>query len=182
MKTLAVLLLFVLCAGASAQLHHDPLSSLEVDQMRDTAQEPERRIDLLLGFAHARLLGVERLHVQGKSAGADLAKAEELLGDFALLIDELDDNLDAYDRHGEDLRKPLRHVLDTEAGLQQELKGLADKIAQLQAQGPTVGLTAAMADATDSLQSSSESAGAMLAAEERKRGQAQSEKKPVSHE
>ena len=182
MRIVAVLLFLILCAGASAQLHHDPLSSLEVDQMRDTAQDPERRIDLLLGFAHERLLGVERLHVDGKSAGPDLAKAEELLGDFALLIDELDDNLDAYDRRGEDIRTSLHHVLDAEGSLQQELKGLADQIARLQAQGPTVGLRAALADATDSLQSSSENAGAMLAAADRKRGQGRSEKKPVPHE
>lgn len=178
MKRFILALLLVVCACASAQLHHDPLTSIEVDQMRDTAQDPERRIDLLLGFAHARLLGVAGLHIDKKSGRPDLAKAEELLGDFALIIDELDDNLDMYDTRGEDLRTSLRRVLDAEAGLQQQLKGLADQLAQVQAQGPTaVGLATALADATDSLQSSSESAGAMLAAEERKRGEAGSEKK-----
>ncbi len=181
MKRFICALLLVVCACASAQLHHDPLTSIEVDQMRDTAQDPERRIDLLLGFARTRLLGVAGLHIDTKSGRPGLAKAEELLGDFALIIDELDDNLDMYDTRGEDLRTSLRHVLDAESGLQQQLKGLADQLAQVQAQGSqgstAVGLTAALADATDSLQSSNESAGSMLAAQERKRGEAGSEKK-----
>ena len=169
MKTLTGIFLLLLCAGASAQLKHDPLSSIEVDRMRDSAQDPGKRIELLLGFARVRLLGVEKLRVNANSGRHDIAKAEELLGDFALLLDELDDNLEMYNKRGEDLRTPLRHVLDAEADFQRELKGLADGIAQVQPQGPaTVGLAAALEDAKDSLQSSTESAGAMLAAEERK--------------
>ena len=170
MKTLAGLFLLLLCAGAAAQPRHDPLSSIEVDQMRDTAQDPRKRIDLLLGFARVRLLGVEKLRVDAKSGRNEIAKAAELLGDFALLIDELDDNLDMYNKRGEDLLTALRHVLDAEAGFQGELKALTERIAQAQTQGPaTVGLAAALDDAAESLQTSSESAGAMLAAEEQKR-------------
>ncbi len=174
------LLLFflLLCAGVSAQTRHDPLSSIEVDQMRGSAQEPGKRIQLLLGFARVRLLGAEKLRIDAKSSRKELAKAEELLGDFALLIDELDDNLDMYKKRGEDLRAALRRVLDAEAVFQQELKELTARIAQAQPQGPTtVGLAAAMEDAAESLQTSSESAGAMLAAEEQKWGQVRSEKK-----
>ena len=168
----------ILCAGAFAQQRHDPLTSIEVDQMRDSAPEPGRRIDLLLGFARARLLGAEKLSVNANSGRQEISKAEELLGDFALLIDELDDNLEMYSKRGEDLRTPLRRVLDAETGFQRELKDLADQIAKAQTHGSTaVGLTAALEDATDSLQSSSESAGSMLAAEERKRGAAKNEKK-----
>ena len=171
----------LLCIGAFAQLRHDPLTSIEVDQMRDSAPDPGRRIDLLLGFARARLLGAEKLRVNANSGQHDIAKAEELLGDFALLIDELDDNLEMYSKRGEDLRTPLRHVLDAEAGFQTELKDLANQVVPAQTRGPAaVGLTAALEDAKDSLQSSSESAGAMLAAEERKRGEVRGGKKSGS--
>ena len=178
MRTLAGVLLMFVCACAFAQLHHDPLTNLEVDQLRDTAQEPERRIELLLGFAHARLLGASQLQIGTKSSRQEIAKAEELLGDFALLIDELYDNLDMLDQRGEDLRTSLRRVLDAEAGFQRDLQGLAEQIAQVRSREPAaVGLTTALADATDSLQSSSESTGGMLASEERKRGEAKREKK-----
>ena len=179
MRIFVHILVLLLCACAFAQLRHDPLTSAEVDQMRDTAQAPQRRIDLLLGFARIRLLGAAQLRVEPSSGSHDLAKAEELLGDFALLIDELDDNLETYNQRGEDLRAALHHVLDAEAGFQQQLQGLAGRIAPAQKQGPTaVGLETALEDATDSLRSSTESAGAMLADQERNRGEARGEKKP----
>ena len=195
MKRLAVLLV-LLCVGAPAQMRHDPLTSLEVDQMRDSAQDPRRRIDLLLGFARARLLAVERLHGAASPAPHDAAKAEELLGDFALVIDELDDNLAMYSKYGEDLRHHLRRVLDAEVGFRQRLSTLAERVALSQARrvdphsNETHGndkesrdvelhsMATALEEAADSLQSSSESANAMLAAEVRKRGELRSEKKP----
>ena len=195
MKRLAVLLV-LLCVGAPAQMRHDPLTSLEVDQMRDSAQDPRRRIDLLLGFARARLLAVERLHGAASPAPHDAAKAEELLGDFALVIDELDDNLAMYSKHGGDLRHHLRRVLDAEVGFRQRLSALAERVALSQARrvethsNETHGndkesrdvelhsMATALEEAADSLQSSSESANAMLAAEVRKRGELRSEKKP----
>jgi hypothetical protein len=180
MKRLAAVLLLLLCAGTPAQTRHDPLTSLEVDQMRDSAQDPKRRIDLLLGFARARLLAVERLHRAANPDPRDVARAEELLGDFALLIDELDDNLAMYSKHGEDLRHHLRRVLDAEAGFQQRLEALAEHAALLQSRGVEThsGMATALEEASDSLQSSSESANAMLAAEIRKRGELRNGKKP----
>ena len=149
-----------ICAGAFAQSRHDPLTGIEVERMRDSAADSGRRIDLLLGFARARLLGAGQLRVKADSGQHEIAKAEELLGDFALLIDELDDNLEMYSKRGEDLRAPLRRVLEAEEGFQRELKGLADRIAQAQTQGATAAaMTAALEDAGDSLRSSSESAG-----------------------
>ena len=192
MRMLTAFLLFVLCAGAPAQTRHDPLTSIEVDRMRDSAPDPKRRIDLLLGFARERLLAVERLRGAANPGPnrvhGDDAKAEELLGDFALLIDELDDNLAMYSKRGEDLRLSLRHVLDAEAGFQQTLKGFAEQAALPGSRGvethgretnggETRGMAAALEDASDSLQSSSESANAMLAAAIRKRGEVQDEKK-----
>ena len=182
-----VLLLALLCmlyGGALAQTRRDPLTSLEVDQMRDSAPDSKRRIGLLLGFAGARLLAVERLLGAVHPDPRDVAKAEELLGDFALLIDELDDNLAMYSKHGEDLRPQLRRVLDAEAGFQPRLKAIADHAAEPQTTGVEThstdphGMAAALEEASDSLQSSSESANAMLAAENLKRGGLRGEKKP----
>ena len=177
MRIVAAALLLLLSAGVRAQMPHDPLTAIEVDQMRDSAPDPKRRIELLLGFAGDRLMAVERLRSATDPSSGDESKAEDLLGDFAQLIDELDDNLEAYSKRGDDLREPLRHVLGAEAGFQQKLTALADladKAASQTHGNPMHGLAAALEDATDSLESSNENAKAILAAEIQKRGKEKS--------
>jgi hypothetical protein len=177
MRMLTARLLFGLCViglwtGAQAQKHHDPLTSREVDQMRDSAQEPNRRIDLLIGFARERVMAIDRLSSATNTGTTkdgldDAAKLTELLGDLADLIDELDDNLAMYSEHSEDLRRPLRHVLQAEAGFQRKLKTLGDNATPPQKRR----IAAALEDAFDSLQSSMEGANAMLASQIAKRGE-----------
>lgn len=173
MKILAAVFLATLCAGAQGQVHHDPLNSREIDQMRETAQDPKKRIDLLITFARERVLAIDRLRSATKPALDDGAKVADLLTDFADLIDELDDNLTMYSRHSEDLRRPLRHVLDAEEEFQQKLNALNDTATPLQKRR----FSAALADALDSLQSSTESARAMLANQIEKKGEEKNKEK-----
>ena len=169
-KILATILLAVLCAAAQAQTHHDPLNEREIDQMRESAQDPKKRIDLLIAFARERVLAIERLHSATKPALGDADKIADLLSDLAVLIDELDDNLAMYNGHSEDLRRPLRHVLDAEEEFQQEDDALNDTATPLQKRR----FSAALEDASDSLQSSTESAHAMLADQIEKKGEEKS--------
>lgn len=176
MKVLIAILMAGLCAGAQAQMHHDPLNDREVDQMRDSAQDPKKRIDLLIGFSRDRVLTIERLRTSNKAGLADAGKVADLLTDLAALIDEMDDNLVMYNGHSEDLRRPLRHVLDAEAEFQKKLATLNDNATPLQKHR----FAAALEDASESIKSSTESARAMLADQVEKKGEEKSKEKPDS--
>jgi hypothetical protein len=167
MKLWAAILFIGFCSGVQAQVHHDPLNEREVDLMRDTAQDPKKRVDLILSFARERVLAVDRLRSATRPGLDDASKISELLGDLATLIDELDDNLVMYNGHSEDLRRPLRHVLDSEAEFLQKLSALDANSTPLQKKR----FAAALEDATDSLKSSSESARSMLADQIEKKGE-----------
>ena len=173
MRILAAILLASLCAGAQTQPRHDPMNDREVDQMRGSAQQPQQRIELLIAFSRERILAVERLRGASRPAPDDPAKIADLLGDLAALIDELDDNLDMYNFHGEDLRRPLRHVLDAEAEFLQELKAVGDSATPARKRRFAV----ALKDASDALQASTEAAREMLASQLEKKGEEKNKQK-----
>lgn len=165
MRLLAVVLFVALAAGA--QTKHDPLTAREVDQMRDSAQDPKKRVDLLLSFARERVMAIERLRMAAKPGPNDPSTIAELLTDLAGLIDELDDNLSMYNGHSEDLRHPLHHVLDAEADFQKKLAELDESATSAQRRR----FATALADASDSLKTSSDSARAMMADQINKKGE-----------
>ncbi|HVJ04792.1 MAG TPA: hypothetical protein VM578_03915 [Candidatus Saccharimonadales bacterium] len=173
MKILIAVLLTSFCVEAQAQIRHDPLNAREVEQMRETAQDPKKRIELLISFSNDRMLAVERLRSTNKPGLDDATKIADLLGDLAVLIDELDDNLSMYNGHSEDLRRSLRHVIDAEARIQQKLKVLDDNASPLQKRR----FAAALEDASDSLRTSTESARAMLADQIEKKGEEKNKEK-----
>ena len=103
--------------------HRDPLNNAEVEQMREIADQPPLRIKLMLKFAQARMLSIEEAHSQKSSA--DRTKlVHDFLEDFATLIDELDDNLDMYDRQRADLRKPLKMIIEADTDFGAKLRAL----------------------------------------------------------
>ena len=173
MRLLAALLLVLCCSGAQAQAHHDPLSAREVDQLRETAQQPQKRIDLLLDYTLDRVLAVDRLRAAGKLSSRDAAAMTALLADIATLIDELDDNLEMYNGHSEDLRRALRHVITAEDGFQKKLAALDTATSPAQKQL----FAAALADATDSISASMQSARTMLANQLAKKGEEKDKEK-----
>ncbi len=161
------------CPCAQAQMGHDPLTSREAELMRDSAQEPKRRIDLLIGFTRERVMAVEQLHVTAKDGVDNSAKLAGMLDELADLIDELDDNLAMYSKRGDDLRRPLRHVLEAEGEFEQKLKSLESRASPEEKRRIAI----ALEDATDSLQGSIESAKAMLASQLEKRGEEKDKEK-----
>jgi hypothetical protein len=165
--------LLIAITAAAAQTRHDPLNAREVEQMRDSAQDPKKRVELVLSFASERMLAIERLRTAAKPGANDPATIASLLADLAGLIDELDDNLDMYNRHSEDLRNPLRHVLDAEAEFQKKLAELGESATAQQKRL----FAAALEDATDSIKTSSESTRAMLADQIAKKGEVKSKDK-----
>jgi uncharacterized coiled-coil DUF342 family protein len=119
-----MLLLFV-PALTMGQRHRDPLTQQEIDQVRDTSWEPRLRLPLYVQFARARLVKLEE--VRSDSKVKDRARqTHDLLDDFQLLYDELNDNIDTYVERKNDIRKPLKIILDADTEFQAKLRALKD--------------------------------------------------------
>lgn len=115
----------LLAASAFGQRHRDPLTPPEIDQIRDTSWEPRLRLPLYIDFARARLVKLEQIRSDPKAK--DRAKqTHDLLDDFQLLYDELNDNIDTYVERRDDIRKPLKIVLDADTEFQAKLRALKD--------------------------------------------------------
>jgi hypothetical protein len=122
-KSAAVLLLFCLSVPSFAS-RRDPLTEAEVAQLRDTAQEPVKRIKLLVAFARARMLAIDQIRGDGKMAADRGKRIHDLLEDFNYIADELDSNLDMYARQHSDLRKALKEVVEAYTEWQLKLRGI----------------------------------------------------------
>lgn len=110
------LLAFILVLGALPALgqrsQRDPLNAKEVDELRETNQEPEKRLPLIVRFARERLDAALGARNNPKLAAADRTSTiHDSLQDFLSIYDELGDNLDMYSDQKEDLRKPLKVVV-----------------------------------------------------------------------
>jgi len=140
MKTLKPLVLTALLVVSLAPLFaqvtgRDPLTEQESDDLREAAQEPEKRLKLYLKYTHARLDAIDQLRGDPKLASGRGKQVHDLLEDFTKLMDEMDDNIDDYaDRH-EDLRKPLKDVIQANSEYQVKLRTLKE-------QGPPPGAKA----------------------------------------
>ena len=108
---------------ASAAPRHDPLTSAEIDQLRDTAQEPEQRLKLYIKFARARLTSLEQVRSDPKVTDRG-QETHDRLQDFLDLYDELNDNIDTYADRKEDLRKALKPIIEADTEFQAKLRAL----------------------------------------------------------
>ena len=109
---LAFILIMAALPALAQRLPRDPLNQKEVDELRDTNQEPEKRLPLIVRFARERLDAAQAARVNPKLSAADRAATiHDSLQDFLSIYDELDDNLDMYTDQKEDLRKPLKMVI-----------------------------------------------------------------------
>jgi hypothetical protein len=110
---------------AQAQRHRDPLTQAEIDQIRDASWEPTQRLALYVQFARTRLVKLEQMRSDPKTKDR-AQQTHDLLDDFQLLYDELNDNIDTYvDRH-DDIRKPLKVVIAADTEFQAKLRALKE--------------------------------------------------------
>ena len=124
---LTSLLLPALISPGWSQRRRDPLTRLEVDQLRDTAWEPEERLKLYIKFARARLAVLEQVRADPKVT--DRAQAtHDKLQDFLDVYDELNDNVDTYEGRKSDLRKALKAVIEGDAEFQSKLRAFKDSV------------------------------------------------------
>jgi len=124
MKQLALALILASCL-ASAQRHGDPLTPPEIDQLRDTAQDPEMRLKLFVQFTRARLEAVTQAQNDPKVTDRPQA-IHDRLQDFLDIYDELGDNVDMFADRRNDIRKPLKLVIGADTEFQAKLRAFKD--------------------------------------------------------
>jgi hypothetical protein len=146
-------MLFLVALPLCAQRRNDPLNETEIDQLRDAMMEPEARLKLYVKFARDRITKLEQMRVGPKTADRG-AQTRDLLRDFLTVYGELDDNIDMYVGRQNDIRKPMRTVIDADTQFEAQLRALHDtagaepKEAKLYQE--------VLADALDTLNSSAE--------------------------
>jgi hypothetical protein len=115
----------LLACSAWAQSQRDPLNQAEIDQLRDTAQEPIPRLILYVKFARLRLDAVEQARTDLKVTNRG-QEIHDRLGDFLDVYDELDDNVETYADRKDDIRKALAKVIEADTEFQAKLRALKD--------------------------------------------------------
>jgi exonuclease I len=93
--------------------HHASLTSAEVDELRDAAMEPNDRLKLYLKFLRERLDTLEKIRTDPKVTDKP-AQIHNHLQDFMELYDELNDNIDTFVDRKDDIRKPLKAVIEAD--------------------------------------------------------------------
>jgi hypothetical protein len=113
------------CFQCLAQKHRDPLTQPEIDQIRDASWEPRDRLALYIQFARVRLTKLEQMRADPKVTNRP-QQTHDLLDDFQLLYDELNDNIDTYVDRKDDIRKPLKQIIEADTEFQAKLRALKD--------------------------------------------------------
>lgn len=123
----SLLLLCVVSAPVMAQTRdRDPLTDAEVDQMREAADYPNKRLELMIKFARERIAMIGVLRSDPPSATRP-KQIHDHLQDFITLLDETDDNIDMYTSHHSDLRKGLKLLIEADAEWQLQLRKLKEQ-------------------------------------------------------
>ena len=118
-------LLLLAPKSSVAQRHRDPLTQQEIGEVRDTSWEPKLRLPLYVQFARTRLVKLEEIRTDPKTK--DRARqTHDLLDDFQLLYDELNDNIDTYVDRKNDIRKPLKLIVEADTEFQAKLRALKE--------------------------------------------------------
>ena len=120
---LAVLVPLFLLSLSGAQLREEPLNPKEIDELRDAAQQPALRMKLYVEFARARLVALEEMRADPKVKDR-AQQTHDKLANFLAVYDELNDNIDTFVERKEDLRKPLKMVIEADNEFQAKLRAL----------------------------------------------------------
>lgn len=116
---LAIMLLAAI--PAYTQRGRDPLTSSEINQLRDSKQEPDKRLKLFVQFAKARMDELEKVSSDPRLGIGRGGKMHDLIQDLGTIVDEMDDNVEMYAQDKWDIRKALKEVVEAETQFQQKL-------------------------------------------------------------
>lgn len=146
-------LLFLLALPLCAQKKNDPLNPLEIDQLRDAMLDPDQRLKLYVKFTRDRMAKLEEMRSNPKTTERGL-QTHDLLRDFLTLYDELNDNVDMYVGRRNDIRKPLKLVIEADTEFQSKLRALKDTAASNPAEAKQYEFL--LTDALDTVDTSAE--------------------------
>jgi len=121
-----VFLLSLLSTKAAAQ-KRDPLNEKEIDEMRESADYPDKRLEVMVGFTRTRMNAIEQLQANGKAAKDRPMQIHDLLEDFTALLDEIEDNIDMYASHKADMRRGLTLLIEADSEWQLRLRRLKEQ-------------------------------------------------------
>ncbi len=153
-RTAVAILLAAAALPAIAQ-HHASLTPAEVDQLRDAAMEPNDRLRLYLKFLRDRLATLEQIRTNPKlDMAAKAVQIHDHLQDFLDLYDEFNDNIDNFADRKDDIRKPLKAIIEADPEFLQKFNTY---LAELQADKiDTKSYSFLITNITDALKSSIE--------------------------
>jgi hypothetical protein len=117
--------LLLIAAAALAQRHRDPFTQSEVDQIRDTSWEPQLRLSLYVKFARARLATMDQMRNDPKTKDRP-RQTHDKLDEFLLIYDELNDNIETYVDRKDDIRKPLKAIIEADVDFKGRLRTLKE--------------------------------------------------------
>jgi hypothetical protein len=120
---LALPLLSSLSSPLYAQHRRDPLNPLEIDQLRDAMLDPDARLRLYVQFSRDRMTKLEQMRSDLKVTERG-RQTHDMLEDFLAIYDELNDNIDMYVGRKDDIRKPLKLVIEADTEFQSKLRAL----------------------------------------------------------
>ncbi len=138
-RGLAVVLVLATLEGSLFAGRRDPLNELEIEQLREFAQDPPRRLKLMLKFTRERMALVDAHRNSPVSAEGYGRRMHDLLEDFAALAAELETNVETYSHRGVDVRKPLREILQSWNEFQAKLKSMKEDSEKLPALAKAAG-------------------------------------------
>jgi hypothetical protein len=131
----------------------DPLNPLEIDQLRDAMLDPEERLKLYVKFARDRMNKLEQMRADPKASNRP-RQTHDMLEDFLAVYDELNDNIDMYIGRKDDIRKPLKSIIEADTEFQAKLRAVKDS-AHIDA-GETQQYEFLLSNAIDTVDSSAE--------------------------
>lgn len=156
----ALVLFFLLVLPLCAQRRRDPLNPLEIDQLRDAMLDPDERLKLYVRFSRDRMTKLEAMRADPKATDRGL-QTHDMLEDFLTIYEELNDNIDMYVGRKNDIRKPMKLVIEADTEFQSKLRALRDSANADPKEAKQYEFM--LADALDTVDSSTEDHRKMLA-------------------
>ena len=119
--TLLCVAAFLFLHSGHAQRSKDPLTPDQEEQVRAVADQPNERVKLYIKFIEQRTDSIRHaiVHPAIQHPGIEI---HDLMEEMTRLVDELQDNLDAYDESHSDVRKSLKFLLEREPKWQSVLQ------------------------------------------------------------
>jgi len=141
------------CSPLWAQRRRDPLSSEEIDQLRDAMVDPDQRLKLYVKFSRDRMTKLEQMRSDPKTTERG-RQTHDMLEDFLAVYNELNDNIDMYVGRQDDIRKPMKIVIEADTEFQSRLRALKNSANTNAAEASQYEFL--MADALDTVDSSAD--------------------------